>query len=86
MTRVRAQAATRSVTLESIVGSSGFARGLRETRQGLPLDSFCNDWNYVRGRQFGRLVPMKLALRVGGKLNPKALELAREAFSRGDLI
>jgi hypothetical protein len=51
------------------------------------LDDPNNDeWDYERGRCFGFIAPINMALRVNGKLNPKALQLAEAAFVRRLLI
>lgn len=86
MTRVREQVRTRPVTLHSIVGSKEFARGLDEVRHGLPFDADNGDWDYERGRCFGFIAPIDMPLRIGRKLNPKALKLAEAAFTRKLLI
>jgi hypothetical protein len=82
MTRVRKQAATRSVSVRSVVGSGEFARGFDEVRNGLPFNPNNDDWSYERGRAFGFIAPPDMALRIGTKLNPKALALATAAFER----
>jgi len=80
------QARTHRVSTYSIVASREFARGLEEVRNGLPFDPNNGDWNYERGRCFGFIAPLDMPLRIGLKLNPKALELAEAAFSRKLLI
>jgi hypothetical protein len=72
----RKQALTVSVSLRSIVASDEFARGLREVRNGLPFNPDEDDWNYERGRCFGFIAPLDMPLRIGTRLNPKALKLA----------
>jgi len=79
-------ARTRAVTTRSIVGNPQFARGLDEVRRGLPFDPDNDSWHYERGRAFGRIAPLDLKLRIGGKLNPRALALAEAAFDRRLLI
>jgi hypothetical protein len=86
MKRVRKQAPTRGVSIRGIVASLEFARGLDEVRRGLPFDPDRDQWNYERGRCFGFIAPLDLPLRIGKALNPKALKLARAAFSRKLLI
>ena len=78
----RKQADTRGVSLRSIVASREFARGLDEVRKGLPFNPDNDRWNYERGRAFGFIAPLDMPLRIGNALNPKALKLARGAFSR----
>jgi hypothetical protein len=82
MSPVRKQARTRSVSVRSIVASPEFARGLDQVRKGLPFDPNNGDWNYERGRAFGFIAPPDMPLRIGTKLNPKALALATAAFER----
>jgi hypothetical protein len=84
--RVREQASTRGVPITRIVGSRDFARGFEETRHGKPFNPDYESWNYERGRCFGFIAPLKMPLRVGTKLNPKALKLAKAAFMRRLLI
>jgi hypothetical protein len=82
----RKQARTHSVTIRSIVASREFARGLDEVRNGFPFNPDNDEWNYERGRCFGFIAPLDMPLRIGGRLNPKALKLAEAAFSRKLLI
>ena len=86
--RVREQADTKGVSVYAIIGSHAFARGLDEVRKGLPFnpDIIDGDWNYERGRCFGFIAPLNMSLRIGRKLNPKAINLAVAAFSRKLLI
>ena len=82
----RKQANTRVVTIYNIVASRQFARGLDEVRNRRPFNSENNDWDYERGRCFGFIAPCNMPLRIGSRLNPKALKLAEAAFSRKLLI
>jgi hypothetical protein len=82
----RKQVRTRGVSTRSIVASKEFARGLEEVRKGLPFNPDNGSWNYERGRCFGFIAPLDMPLRIGGKLNPKALKLADAAFDRKLLI
>jgi hypothetical protein len=83
---VRKQARTHRVTIRDIVASKEFARGLDEVRDGLPFNPDSDEWNYERGRCFGFIAPLDMPLRIGRKLNPKALKLAEAAFARKLLI
>jgi hypothetical protein len=83
---VRKQARTYAVSVRRIVASREFARGLDEVRRGLPFNADNGDWNYERGRCFGFIAPLDMPLRIGTKLNPKALKLAEAAFARKLLI
>jgi hypothetical protein len=82
----RKQAHTRGVSVRDILASREFARGLDEVRSGLPFNPDNDAWNYERGRCFGLIAPLNLTLRIGTRLNPKALQLAEAAFSRKLLI
>jgi hypothetical protein len=86
MSRPRKQVRTHLVSTYSIVASREFARGLDEVRNGLPFNADNGDWDYERGRCFGFIAPLDLPLRIGRKLNPKALKLAEAAFDRRLLI
>jgi hypothetical protein len=80
------QARTHSVSIRSIVASREFARGLDEVRNGFPFDADNGDWSYERGRAFGFIAPLDMPLRIGRKLNEKAVKLADAAFKRKLLI
>ena len=80
------QALTRSVSLRSIVGSKEFARGFDDVRKGVPFDPNDDSWERERGRAFAYIAPLSMPLRIGRKLNPKALKLAEMAFDRKLLI
>jgi hypothetical protein len=82
----RKQADTRTTTIAAIVASREFARGLSEVRNGLPFNPDIDAWDYERGRCFGFIAPLDMPLRIGTRLNPKALKLAVAAFSRKLLI
>ena len=85
MSRVE-QADTHAVSTYEIVSSSDFARGLAEVRAGLPFNANEDSWDYERGRCFGFIAPLDMPLRIGSRLNPKALKLAEAAFSQKRLI
>jgi hypothetical protein len=80
------QALTFPVTVRSIIASKEFARGVEEVRRGLPFNPDNDSWEYERGRCFGFIAPLDMPLRIGGRLNPKALKLADAAFDRKLLI
>ena len=82
----RKQALTVRASIRSIVASREFARGLDEVRNGFPFNPDNDDWDYERGRCFGFIAPLDMPLRIGTRLNPKALKLATAAFSRKLLI
>ena len=83
---VRKQARSYAASIRSIVASKEFARGVEEVRGGLPFNPDNDNWNYERGRCFGFIAPLDMPLRIGGKLNPKAVKLAEAAFARKLLI
>ena len=64
-----------------------FERGLNEARKGEPFDWRVEDaWEYERGRLFGHIAPVDMPLRIGGKLNPKAVALCGAALARKLII
>jgi hypothetical protein len=83
---IRKQARTRRVSTRSIVASKKFALGVEEARRGLPFNPDIDNWAYERGRCFGLIAPLDMPLRIGGKLNPKAVKLVDAAFDRKLLI
>jgi hypothetical protein len=74
------------VTIEVIVGSREFELGFEEVRAGMPFNPDIDSWDYERGRCFGFIAPLDMPLRIGRKLNPKAVALADAAFNRKALI
>ena len=81
-----AQIKTRNVTFKSVMRTAAFMRGVREAREGLPMDykaydnerSTDNRWNYERGRQFGLLYagPVK----DGGRVRWDAIHALQAAL------
>ena len=74
------QVPTVSVTMQQIMRDPKFALGVNDARagRGYPADyerwKHTNDqWSYERGRQWGRLAPRSLSLKVDCKVNPLAL-------------
>jgi hypothetical protein len=76
------QIPTHGVTLESIMSAPDFGLGLSDVRRGIPFDWRNNTWGYERGRLFGHIAPLSMPLRIGRRLNPKAVSLCRAAFDR----
>jgi hypothetical protein len=76
------QVSTRSITTTAIMSSPAFKLGLDDVRRGIPFDWRVDEWAYERGRLFGFIAPLDMPLRIGGKLNPKAVALCRAAFER----
>jgi hypothetical protein len=64
-------------TTESIMRTADFAAGVSDVRAGRPprFDEFYDAWSYERGRLWATLAPMSMPLRIGHKLNPKAVAL-----------
>jgi hypothetical protein len=83
---IRKQASTHRVSIMEIVASPEFERGLDEVRKGLPFNPDNDKWEYERGRCFGFIAPLDMPLRIGGRLNLKAVKLAEMAFNRRFLI
>ena len=72
------QLPTVPVSIAEIMASPLFERGVKDARagRGFPPDyDILEDklWAYERGRQWARLAPRSLPLKVNGKLNPQAL-------------
>ena len=80
------QIPTHRVTIEMIMASPEFARGLGDARKGVPFDWRSGDWNYERGRLFAHIAPLGMPLRIDGHLNPKAVALCEAAFDRELII
>jgi hypothetical protein len=72
----RAQADTVACTIEGIMRSTAFAEGVSDVRAGRPprFDEL-DTWDYERGRLWATLAPMSMPLRIGSRLNPKAVRL-----------
>jgi hypothetical protein len=79
------------VTVQTIMSDPWFTRGFNDARNRVAFDwrvgadagdSTNPQWGYERGRLFARIAPLTMPLRIGGKLNPKAVALARLAFER----
>jgi len=81
------QVETSRCTVEEIMSSPMFARGVEDRRAGRPYSdvSAIDDptWSYERGRQWASIAPRSLRLRLKGRLNPEAIEFFVDA---GDLI
>lgn len=80
--RSEKQIKTTACTSSAIMRHPNFARGLDDIRAGLPFDADIHDkyWAYERGRMFGAIAPLAMALFQGASLNPKALKLFDAAF------
>jgi hypothetical protein len=80
------QASTIGTTIERIMASPAFKRGLDDASKGVPFDWRIDDWQYERGRLFPHFAPLNMPLRIGSQLNPKAVALCRAAFDRKLII
>lgn len=79
----REQVPTRAVSAEYIMRHAAFARGVAEKRNGRPPDYDANDdWEYERGRLWASIAPLSMPLKIGGRLNPKAVALYKGARKR----
>ncbi|WP_161855600.1 hypothetical protein [Bradyrhizobium sp. CCBAU 051011] len=76
------QVPTIRITTVQIMSSPEFELGLSDVRRGIPFDWRNGEWNYERGRLFGHIAPLDMQLRIGGKLNPKAVALYDAASNR----
>jgi hypothetical protein len=76
------QVPTIRVTTAQIMSSPSFALGLSDARRGIPFDWRVNSWEYERGRLFAFVAPLDLPLRIGSRLNPKAVALYEAASAR----
>jgi hypothetical protein len=68
------------------MASPAFELGLNDARKGVPFDWRNGEWNYERGRLFAHIAPLSMPLRIGGKLNPKAVTLYTAASARSFII
>jgi hypothetical protein len=80
------QVETTKASVEWVMRDPSFAAGVNDVRRGLPprfddpkmADDIDKQWNYERGRFWAIIAPRSLALRLNGKLNPKAIALYRK--------
>jgi hypothetical protein len=75
----RDQIPTVGTTVEAIMESPLFERGVGDARsgRGYPFDYDTlkdNLWAYERGRQWARVVPRHITLKVNGKITAQALQ------------
>jgi hypothetical protein len=82
------QVPTTGITVERIMTSAAFGRGVADARKGVPFDWRITEdvWHYERGRLFGHIAPLNMPLWIGGQLNPKAVALYRAASERKLII
>ena len=88
MNRTKQQVKTHRTTTTRIMSSPAFELGFSDVRRGIPFDwrISVDAWGYERGRLFGHLAPLNMSLRIGGKLNTKAIALCDAAFSRRYIV
>jgi hypothetical protein len=77
--------------LEWIMNEPAFSIGVDDYRAGRPMRDLEEEgadtnaqWNYERGRQWAAIAPREMPVRIKGKLNRAAVEIARLQY--GDLI
>ena len=83
------QVRTVTVSVDWIMRQEAFRRGVEDRRAGLALRYRKDDelhWEYERGRQWASLAPVDMPLRVGGRIDPKALALYKAAKKRGYIL
>jgi hypothetical protein len=71
------QAKTQDVSVTCIMRSPAFQAGVEDVRAGKypRFDWFVDNWSYERGRQWAMVAPMSMPLRIGKRLNPKAIDV-----------
>jgi hypothetical protein len=81
MSRPRKQADTYACSVNSIMATRAFARGVAEVRAGRPPDFDRNnwDWEYERGRQWATVAPKDMPLKIGRSLNLAAIQIFLES-------
>jgi hypothetical protein len=74
--RLREQFPTRATSISTIMRSTSFRRGVDEARAGRPprYDAM-DDWDYERGRQWGKAAPKTMPVLIGREVNPKAIAI-----------
>jgi hypothetical protein len=79
MRRTREQIPQVPVTIREIMEDRLFAVGITDARAHRPYPAHYDRWgvndqeSYERGRAWAMAAPRDLPLRIGGKLNPRAL-------------
>ena len=67
--------------------SAAFACGVDDVRAGktpaFDLYDFNDAWSYERGRLFAHIAPIGMQIKIGNKVNPKAIALYDLANERG---
>jgi hypothetical protein len=73
----RRQVPERTLSLQSIMRSAAFARGVADVRAGRPPRFDTEDnWEYERGRQWAIAAPPTMPLKIGCRLNPDAIDVS----------
>jgi hypothetical protein len=80
------QVKTRRTTVLAVMSTREFERGFEDVRRGAPFDWRINSWQYERGRHFAYIAPISMPLKIGGKLNLKAIALYDAAVQRRYVI
>jgi hypothetical protein len=76
------QVPTIPITAVQIMSSPAFELGFSDVHRGIPFDWRDGRWEYERGRLFAHIAPLDMPLRIGGKVNPKAIALYEAASNR----
>jgi hypothetical protein len=77
-----AQVKTRRTTVVAVMSTPEFDKGFEDARRGVPFDWRIDSWEYERGRHLACIAPIDMPLRIGGKLNLKAVALYNAAVKR----
>jgi hypothetical protein len=85
------QTRTVRTTLDAIMQSAAFQRGVEDVRCGRKpnFDKPDEDgfyWQYERGRQFGAIAPRKMKIMVKGQLNERAFKLFQTLSWMDDIL
>jgi hypothetical protein len=80
------QVKTRRTTVVAVMSAPEFERGFEDVRRGVPFNSHVDSWEYERGRHFACIAPLDMPLRIGGKLNLRAVALYDAAVQRRYVI
>jgi hypothetical protein len=82
--RPREQVSSQEASIEWVMSSPYFEYGVNDKRAKRGFRTAYTDWeindqwNYERGRAWASVAPRSLALKLHGKLNPRAVALGRK--------
>jgi hypothetical protein len=81
------QADTSETSPEHIMRTPSFKAGVDDVRTGRSARfDFYRGFEYERGRQWAKLAPPTMPLRLGRRLNPHAVALFRKMLKRGYIL